>query len=92
MLKFHNGGTVTSASNQQTTKIQIQSPTQTIANAQVCLDPLALTDVDVRTNHTYYIDVVHYPLFFVFLFMILPRSPFSIHFFFDFETSRVFGF
>ncbi|GAB0089760.1 DNA-binding protein Ewg [Sergentomyia squamirostris] len=50
VLKFHNGGTVTSASNQQTTKIQIQSPAQTIANAQVCLDPLTLTDVDYTQN------------------------------------------
>ncbi|XP_055694838.1 DNA-binding protein Ewg isoform X2 [Lutzomyia longipalpis] len=47
VLKFHNGGTVTSASNQQTTKIQIQSPTQTIANAQYTQNMLqTITNAD----------------------------------------------
>ena len=36
---------------QQPQTIQItQSPNQSLANAQVCLDSVQLTDVDVRTN------------------------------------------
>lgn len=34
---------------QQTATIQIQSPNQTMANAQVCLNTMDLNDVDVRT-------------------------------------------
>lgn len=39
-------------SNQQNQSIQTSNSTaaQTIANAQVCLDPMTLSDVDVRTN------------------------------------------
>lgn len=39
-------------SNQQHQSIQTSNSTaaQTIANAQVCLDPMTLSDVDVRTK------------------------------------------
>lgn len=63
VLKLHNSGTIvnttTTSSGSQTqsnngsTKIEIQttqSAAQTIANAQVCLDPMTISDVDVRTN------------------------------------------
>lgn len=53
MLKIHNSGVVssTSTNNQGGKHIEIQSsPTQqTITNAQVCLDTMALNEVDVRT-------------------------------------------
>lgn len=53
MLKIHNSGVVssTSTNNQGGKQIEIQSsPTQqTITNAQVCLDTMALNEVDVRT-------------------------------------------
>jgi hypothetical protein len=45
VLKVHSSGVVTSASS-SSNKMQIHSPTQTISNAQVCLDPMALNDVD----------------------------------------------
>lgn len=55
MLKIHNSGVVTSAGNNHVKQIQIQTQpaTQTIANAQVCLDSMAISDVDVRTNHQF---------------------------------------
>lgn len=60
VLKLHSSGVVTSSpvsssSNQQSQKIEIQSHTQaqTITNAQVCLDPMTLNDVDVRTNQVF---------------------------------------
>ncbi|XP_037029642.1 DNA-binding protein Ewg isoform X2 [Bradysia coprophila] len=49
VLKIHNSGVVTSTSTSKYagSKIEIQSPnTQTIANAQVCLDTMQLNDVD----------------------------------------------
>lgn len=60
VLKIHNSGLVTSTSsnnnvgnngnnsNIKTIQIQSSPSQQTIANAQVCLDSMALSDVDVR--------------------------------------------
>lgn len=60
VLKIHSSGVVTSSpvtssSNQTPTKVEIHSntPAQTITNAQVCLDPMTLNDVDVRTNQVF---------------------------------------
>lgn len=58
VLKIHNSGLVTSTTNTNAVNkihVQTQPATQTIANAQVCLDSMAISDVDVRTNHIYFL-------------------------------------
>lgn len=72
VLKIHNSGLVTSTSsnnnvgnngnnsNIKTIQIQSSPSQQTIANAQVCLDSMALSDVDVRilTIYIFYIIII----------------------------------
>lgn len=60
-MKIHNSGVVTSGGNSHVKQIQIQSQpaTQTIANAQVCLDSMAISDVDVRTNNKFPLSFLH---------------------------------
>lgn len=45
----HHPQTIQIQQHPQTIQIH-QSSNQSLANAQVCLDPMQLTDVDVRTN------------------------------------------
>lgn len=54
MTKVNNSAvsSTTTTNNSNTKTIHIQSPAnvQTIANAQVCLDPLQLTEMDVTNT------------------------------------------
>lgn len=55
----HQHQTIQIQQQPQTIQIHHQSPNQNLANAQVCLDSVQLTDVDVRTNYTVLIELVH---------------------------------